>query len=101
MTSDDRELIRRAAEFVGWEKTSGYFYFDIVKAEYVVGSDRGQLHALVGLVEDNIRGIHNPLRIEAFTSECRAYIRYGNVRASHHDPALARLGALMGLVDDE
>ena len=87
--ADMTDLIRRAAKYLGWAWEN-------------IPNTRPQLHALTGLVEDKVRET-GVFTIKSWQSGCQIrYVVLGEWRETdfvHDDPLIARLGALMQLVE--
>jgi len=96
-------LIRWAAEYVGWGRELESPAWDTGKRDSLPGLSRYDLHALVGLVEDKVRGDDHLLwDIEPQRCVARKYRTGLHVATGewiHKDPLIARLGALRQLVE--
>ena len=108
--TDTTDLIREAAEYVGWDcfydKLTGHYLFSTASGD-IDCPDRAGLHALTGLVEDEVRGappfLVRGVYVVRIEDEwlCHVTTVTGPHTYRHRDkdPLIARLGALMQLVE--
>lgn len=107
MTNDDKAVIAKLAEWVGWkysEGSNGEEWHNEHEYRYPFDA-REHLHALAGLVEDELRGGHGGLWIRTgltpngFEKTSVGALGYPVKNGRNRDPLLAKLHAFAQLVE--
>ena len=101
--TDTTDLIRWAAEYVGWQ-LRGYhsngkaWYSDNIQTVYCPALVRAHFHALTGVVEDKVR-MEYCIILTIWADACEVENLDNKILVKNEDLLIARLGALMQLVE--